>query len=76
MVPMAGPPPEAMENVPASVVGWAVDREGGGRGYVMTGADMHKNLEIDSYRRVLLNGIVWAAHVEVPAGGVECKLPQ
>ncbi len=76
MVPMAGPPPQAMDTVPASVVAWAVEREGGGRGYVMTGADMHTNLEIDSYRRALLNGIVWAARVDVPPGGVQCKLPQ
>jgi hypothetical protein len=27
-------------------------------------------------RRQLLNGIVWAANLEVPPGGVECELPQ
>ncbi len=76
MVPLAGPPAGPEENVGPSEVGWAVQREGGGRGFVMTGVDMHGNLEIDSYRRVLLNGIVWAASLEVPAGGVQCKLPQ
>jgi type 1 glutamine amidotransferase len=76
MVPLAGPPAAAEENVGPSVVGWAEQREGGGRGFVMTGVDTHKNLEIDSYRRALLNGIVWAANLEVPAGGVQCKLPQ
>jgi type 1 glutamine amidotransferase len=76
MVPLAGPPAAPEEFVPPSVVGWAVQREGGGRGFVMTGVDTHKNLEIESYRRALLNGIVWAANIEVPAGGVECKLPQ
>ena len=42
-------------------LGWAIQREGGARGYVMTGVDWHRNLQIDAYRRVLLNGIVWAA---------------
>jgi type 1 glutamine amidotransferase len=75
MVPLAGPAATPEEFVPPSVVGWAVQREGGGRGFVMTGVDTHKNLEIESYRRALLNGIVWAANIDVPAGGVQCKLP-
>ncbi len=76
MVPLAGPPAAPEDLVPPSVVGWAVQREGGGRGFVMTGVDTYKNLGIDSYRRALLNGIVWAANLEVPAGGVQCQLPQ
>ena len=76
MVPLIGPPAAPEESVGPNVVGWAVQREGGGRGFVMSGVDMHKNLEIDSYRRALLNGIVWAANLEVPVGGVQCKLPE
>ena len=29
---------------------------------------------IDDYRKLVLNAILWTAHVEVPASGVECKL--
>ena len=51
---------------------WAYERDGGGRGFVMGGVDFHDNLAtVDDYRRFLLNGIVWAAGMEVPAGGVQ-----
>lgn len=76
MVPFGGPVPATdPANVEPSLVSWAIQREGGGRGFVMTGVDWHENLKIDAYRRALLNGIVWAAGIEVPAGGVQCKLP-
>jgi type 1 glutamine amidotransferase len=53
---------------------WAYEREGGGRAFVMGGADFHDNLAtVDDYRRFLLNGIVWAAGIEVPPGGVQSK---
>jgi hypothetical protein len=73
--PLAGPAPVDPPNVPPSLVSWAVERAGGGRGFVMTGVDWHKNLELESYRRQVLNGIVWAARREVPPGGVQCALP-
>ena len=75
MIPLRAPLPPDPPNVPPSLVSWAVERPSGGRGFVMTGVDWHKNLSIDSYRRELLNGIVWAAGIEVPAGGVQCRLP-
>jgi hypothetical protein len=58
-----------------SLVSWAVQREGRGRGFVMTGVDWFSNLQMESYRRQVLNGIVWAANLEVPAGGVQCSIP-
>jgi len=60
----------------SSVLSWAVERQGGGRGFVMAGLDTHKNLAIESNRRLVVNGILWAAHVEVPEGGVKCELPE
>lgn len=76
MVPLGGPPlsPEPA-TVPPSLVSWAVEREGGGRGFVMSGVHAHANLADDSFRRFLLNGIVWAAGADVPPGGVVCALP-
>ena len=61
--------------VEAHTVAWAVQREGGGRGLVMTGVDYHKNMWNDQQRRFLANGIVWAAGMEVPEGGVSCLPP-
>jgi hypothetical protein len=73
MVPLGGPPlsPEPAL-VPESLVSWAVEREGGGRGLVMSGVHAHANLTNEAHRRFLLNGIVWAAKGEVPVGGVTC----
>jgi type 1 glutamine amidotransferase len=54
------------------VAGFAYNREDGGRGFAYGGVDFHDNLAtVDDYRRFLLNGIVWAAGLEVPAGGVQ-----
>jgi type 1 glutamine amidotransferase len=56
----------------AQLASWAYEREGGGRGFVMGGVDFHDNLgKVEDYRRFLLNGIVWTAGLEVPAGGVQ-----
>jgi type 1 glutamine amidotransferase len=53
---------------------WAYEREGGGRAFVMGGVDFHDNMAtVDDFRRLLLNGIVWSAGMDVPAGGVESK---
>ena len=59
----------------AEVVSWAVERAGGGRGFVFTGSDFHKNMLVDQHRRMLTNGVLWAAKVEVPPGGVNCQVP-
>ena len=59
-----------------SPLSWAVQRDGGGRGFVMTGMDIHKNLLVESHRRILLNGIVWAANRKVPAGGMTCDVTE
>jgi type 1 glutamine amidotransferase len=75
MVPGGPPSPLTDPNVEPSLVSWAVQREGRGRGFVMTGPDWFSNLSVDSYRRQLLNGIVWAANLDVPAGGVQCSIP-
>ena len=54
------------------VASWAYQRDDGGRGFVMGGVDFHDNLhEVEDYRRFLLNGIVWAAGMDVPASGVQ-----
>jgi type 1 glutamine amidotransferase len=58
-----------------ALVSWAVQREGGGRGFVMTGVDWHKHMLVDQHRTLLLNGIMWAAQMEVPAGGAKCTVP-
>lgn len=58
------------------VAAWAYNREDGGRGFAYGGLDFHDNMLNDDVRRFVLNGIVWAAGMEVPAGGVQCAIPE
>jgi hypothetical protein len=51
------------------VVGWAFERTGGGRSFAFTGCDLHRNWQVESQRRLVVNGILWAAKIEVPEGG-------
>jgi type 1 glutamine amidotransferase len=71
--------PTAAAGTPGSVpdpVGWAVEREGGGRGFVYTGLHYHAYLSDPDNRTAVLNGIAWAAHIEIPAEGVQGPMPE
>jgi putative heme-binding domain-containing protein len=54
-------------------VAWAVERANGGRGFGFTGGHFFDNWEVDPFRRMVLNAVVWTAHVEVPPEGVVWK---
>lgn len=56
-------------------VAWAYQRKDGGRGFGFGGLDFHSNLAMEDHRRLLLNGLVWAAGMDVPAGGVASAVP-
>lgn len=56
------------------VVAWAYEREGGGRAFAFTGCDLHRNWGVESQRRMVVNGILWAAGREVPANGAKVPL--
>lgn len=53
------------------VIAWAYERRGGGRGFGFTGADLHKSWAYESQRKLVLNGILWAANLPVPLEGAE-----
>jgi len=55
-------------------IAWAVQRADGGRGFVYTGGHFHANWEVDSLRKLVLNGIVWSAGRELPPTGIESSL--
>lgn len=55
-------------------VAWAYERPAGGRGFGFTGAHFHQNWGHEDFRRLVLNAILWLAHVEVPAGGVQSEI--
>jgi hypothetical protein len=53
------------------VVGWTIERpdSNGGRSFGTTLGHFHDNFERDDFRRRLVNGILWTAHVEIPREG-------
>ena len=55
----------------AEVVGWVYERPGGGRGFGFTGMHTHWNWAQDSFRKSVLNAIVWIAGAEVPPPELE-----
>lgn len=57
------------------IVSWAYERDDGGRGFAFGGLDFRDNLANDDYRRFLLNGIAWAARIEIPREGIQSPTP-
>ena len=57
------------------VVAWSVQRPDEGRGFGIVMPHFYKNWDNASLRRFILNGIVWAAKLEVPLSGVTTTLP-
>ncbi len=56
------------------VMMWVREREDGGRGFGFTGGHFHRNWGNADFRKVVLNGLLWLAKVEVPAGGAEAPV--
>lgn len=52
---------------------WATERADGGRGFGFTGGHWHWNWGHPMQRKLVLNAIAWAAHADVPAGGIETR---
>ena len=57
-------------------VAWACQRPDGGRGFGFTGGHYHKNWGNENVRRLVLNAILWTAHVEVPRDGVQSRITE
>ena len=49
---------------------WVYERHDGGRAFALTGAHYHKNWGDDSFRKLVLNALLWTAKLEVPKDGV------
>lgn len=56
-------------------VAWASQRPDGVRGFGFTGLHYHWLLAHPQFRKVLLNGIAWCAHVEIPERGIGSSQP-
>jgi hypothetical protein len=53
---------------------WAAERADGGRGVGFTGGHFHTNWQNDSFRKAVLNALVWICQLDVPADGVASKV--
>jgi type 1 glutamine amidotransferase len=69
-VPVASVPDLKGRAPDGNVVAWALQREAG-RGFGTTCGHFYDNWRNPMFRKLMLNGLVWSAGVEVPAGGVE-----
>ncbi|CAL1516294.1 ThuA domain-containing protein [Chitinophaga sp. MM2321] len=67
---MGEAPKTNMGPVASRCITWAFE-DGLSRALIYGGMDYHAALLQDNYRRFLLNAIVWAAGIEVPADGVK-----
>jgi len=68
-------PREDKAKIGPQIASFAYQRDDGGRGFVFGGLDFRANLAQDNYRRFLLNGIAWAAGVEIPRRGIDSPTP-
>ena len=50
---------------------WTAERSDGGRGLGLTGGHFHKSWGNENFRKLVLNGILWLAKIEVPPNGVQ-----
>jgi quercetin dioxygenase-like cupin family protein/type 1 glutamine amidotransferase len=57
------------------VVAWAFERPAGGRAFGFTGLHYLNALALPQVRQLLVNAIAWAAHIEVPPGGIAVVEP-
>lgn len=57
-------------------VAWVMEHEGGRRSFGATLGHFHSNFGIPEFRRAICNGILWAAHAEIPEDGSTVEVPQ
>jgi len=50
---------------------WVTENKNRGRGFGFTGGHSHRNWANDDFRKLVLNGIAWIAHVRIPKNGLE-----
>ncbi len=58
------------------VVGWAYEREGGGRSFATTLGHFYRNFQDEPFRRMIVNAILWTAHEKIPDGGAKVNLDE
>ncbi len=54
---------------------WTYERANGGRGFGFTGGHWHWSWACDSFRKSVINGILWTAKIDVPENGFDTPRP-
>lgn len=55
---------------------WAYEREGSnGRSFGFTGGHYHRSWKDDDIRKLMLNAILWTAHIDIPKDGFSSPTP-
>jgi len=65
----------AVERGEKQHLAWVLEREDGGRGFGFTGGHYHKTWLHPQMQRLVLNAILWTAHLPVPEEGVPFSEP-
>jgi type 1 glutamine amidotransferase len=63
-----------LEGMP-EMVAWAYSRPDGGRSCGFTGLHYHENWKNETYRRFVVQAILWSMREKVPSGGAKVDLP-
>ncbi|MFN4258408.1 MAG: ThuA domain-containing protein [Gemmataceae bacterium] len=56
------------------IVGWAFERPNGGRSFGTTLGHPYRNFQHDSFRRLIVNAILWTAQRDIPQQGAPVNL--
>ncbi len=56
------------------IVGWVYERKSGGRSFGTTLGHPYRNFQQEPFRRMIVNGILWSAHLDVPREGAPVNL--
>ncbi len=56
------------------ILAWATETASGHRGFGFTGGHAHKNWGNDDFRKLVLNAILWTAHLDIPPDGVKSEV--
>ncbi|MBM98457.1 MAG: hypothetical protein CMJ77_04975 [Planctomycetaceae bacterium] len=58
------------------VVAWVYERPDGGRAFATTLGHFYRNFQQEPFRRMIVNGILWSAKVDVPSKGANVQLSE
>jgi type 1 glutamine amidotransferase len=58
------------------IVGWVYERPDGGRSFATTLGHPYRNFQIEAFRKMLVNAILWTARLDVPKDGAPVKLDE